>query len=92
MIRVYISQIGTLTYYNIEYKLSFKLEKSTAVKQTTTKNKYKIALYIVSTSLLFIVVFYSQFNILHVSTIRNNMRNRLFRFLNMKFLLQIIKS
>lgn len=49
--------MGTLTFYSIEYKLSFKLEKSTAVKQTTTKNKYKIALYIVSTPLLF----YSRF-------------------------------
>jgi hypothetical protein len=49
--------MGTQTFYSIEYKLSFKLEKSTAVKQTTTKNKYKIALYIVSTPLLF----YSRF-------------------------------
>ena len=46
-----------MLFYSIEYKLSFKFEKSTAVKQTTIKNKYKIALYIVSTPLLF----YSRF-------------------------------
>jgi hypothetical protein len=74
VISVYILN-SAITFYSIEYKLSFKLEKSTAVKQTTTKNKYKIALYIVSTPLLFIVVFYSQFTILHGSTIRNNMGN-----------------
>jgi hypothetical protein len=56
VISVYISD-GAVPFYSIEYKLSFKLEKSTAVKQTTTKNKYKIALYIVSTPLLF----YSRF-------------------------------